>query len=397
MKILQINSVFGKGSTGRIAQDLHSELKFNEYESYIIYGRGRIVKEGDVFRVSNRLFFLIDVALTRLTGFIGIFSPFPTWLTKKRIVELNPDVIHIHNIHGYYININEIIDFIGKLKIPLVITMHDEFLYTGKCAYTENCDRYLIGCGECPLVKSYPKSLYFDFSRKMLDSKKTIFNKIDNLTLVTPSDWLKEKSSNTFLNKHNIHVINNGIDLIRFAKQDRMIAKDFLNLRDKKIILAVIANLDDSRKGAFWLDELSQRIIEGFEIVCVGEGKTKFQRDNIRYLNTSNDVALLSSYYSSADLFLILSQFENYPTVCLEASSFGIPIVGFDVGGVEEAINNVPYKLFDYGDIDNLASTINSCFNGDLKALDNPKTKDISKQRMLDEYLDLYRGVISDC
>lgn len=396
MKILQINSVFGRGSTGRIAEDIHAELVRKGISSYVIYGRGSYNNAGNIFRVSNKFFLYVDVVLTRLTGFIGYFSPFATFKTKKLINQIKPDVIHIHNIHGYYINISDLIKYIGALRIPLIFTMHDEFLYTGKCAYTEKCERYLIGCGNCPLVQSYPKSLIFDFSRTMFNTKRLAFESIENLTFVSPSEWLANKTRHTHLGNNRVMVINNGIDLNRFIKFDKLTSKSKLGLEEKNIVLTVIANIDDNRKGAFWLEYLSYKINQNIVILCVGNGDSKVDRENVVYLKPTNDVTELSSYYSAADSFVILSQYENYPTVCLEASAYELPIFGFDIGGVEESINNVPYKLFEYGKVDDMAKSINEFFDSKSYTLNGSKKKDISKQKMLGDYLELYKEVLSE-
>jgi glycosyltransferase involved in cell wall biosynthesis len=340
--------------------------------------------------LGSKFLLYIDVALTRFTGFVGYFSIISTLRIIRQIRKIRPDIIHLHNIHGYYLNIPILLNVLSKLNSKIIWTLHDEFMYTGKCGYAQNCLNFQSQCHQCPLVKEYPKSLLFDWTRAMYLHKKRMLQDLKNLVVVTPSKWLAERVQTSFLSNNEIIVINNGINTEVF--KSNLNRRNFTSLKKEVKILSLIANLDDDRKGHYWIPRIAEKL-SGYNVkfYIVGSGKKKYFKENIRYIDKTNNVNDLVGLYQSADLFLILSEFENYPTVCLEASAIGLPIIGFNVGGVEEAIGNVYYKLVEFGNLE-IVRVIQDFTKNDLGSFSKPKEIDLGFNVMTMKYQNLYRN-----
>ena len=394
MRVVQINVTFGVGSTGRIAKDIHNYLSDQDIESHVIYGRNPYLKGSNIYHVGNILSFYLDVLLTRFTGLVGYFSFIPTLITINKIKHIKPNIIHLHNIHGYYLNIPMLLRFLAKFSGKLVWTLHDEFIYTGKCAHTESCSKYLKECQTCPLVKEYPKSLWFDWSRLMFNQKKKLIAQLKSIVYVTPSNWLANKTVGSLISGQRIEVINNGIRTESFKKMKKII--ETKSSSSKIRLLTLIANLDNKIKGHHWIEKFASEIDnEQFEFYVVGSGKIHYQHPSIHYIERTNSLEELVCLYNSADYFLILSEHDNYPTVCLEASSIGLPIIGFDIGGVKEAIVNTPYKLFSYGD-KNIIPFISELKKNSLDGFEMASKKNLDYSHMTSQYLKIYEELIHD-
>ena len=212
MKILIIDVNYGDSSTGFIVKKVRDYLEQSGNKAIVCYGRGKRVKEKNVFKFGYDLETIFHAFLTRLTGYTGCFSFFSTIRLKKIIKKNKPDIIQIHELHGYFINVVSILKYIQKCNIPVVWTFHCEFMYTGKCGHALDCENYLDKCGHCPHLKDYPSSLFFDHTKSMLRSKLFAMSNFKLLHIVTPSKWLANRVIETTLNKYPISVIHNGID-----------------------------------------------------------------------------------------------------------------------------------------------------------------------------------------
>ena len=217
-KLLQINSVVNTGSTGRIAEDIGAYVKTKGWESYIAYGRYGNESSSKLIKVGTKLSNYWHLLITRLFDKHGFGSKFATQKLIKQIEELEPDLIHLHNLHGYYVNINILFNYLSTKSIPVVWTLHDCWAFTGHCAYFDivKCDKWKTECNKCPQKTIYPASILFDRSRKNFHHKKKLFNTPQNLTLVPVSNWLNNFLSNSFLHSISTNVIYNGLDLKKF-------------------------------------------------------------------------------------------------------------------------------------------------------------------------------------
>lgn len=399
MKILLIDVNCKNSSTGKIVYDLYQEInKKVGYEAAICYGRGPIINEKNIYKFSTNLETNIHALLTRITGLMGYFSPFATRRLIKFINEYEPDIIHIHELHSYFVNIIPLIKFIKKKNIKTIWTFHCEFMYTGKCGHAYECEKWKKECNHCPQVKEYPKSLFLDFTKKMFNDKKNVMKNFSNLIITTPSEWLKERVKESFFKNKKIVTIHNGINTEIFYYRDFQELKLKYNLKDEKVILSVAPNILSEGKGGRWILKLAKQYKKKnvkFILIGIKDLNEKFD-ENIIPVGLLSDQNELAKYYSMADLFLICSKRENFPTTCLEASCCGVPIVGFDEGGTRETGLKGKSSFVKYGDIDKLKSEVeNFLFNKQFNKEEISKEgiKKYSKIEMINNYLSLYKNL----
>lgn len=249
MRILQVNSVCGRGSTGRIVLDIHNELIKQGHQSFIAYGREPAVDCNGVIRIGSKYDVYLHVLRTRIFDEHGFGSRKATAKFIKKIDEIKPDIIHLHNIHGYYLNIEVLFNYFKEVQVPMVWTLHDCWSFTGHCAYFDyvGCSRWREGCFRCPQKSRYPSSWFFDKSLVNWKKKKELFAGFKNMTLVTPSRWLAELVKQSFLKDYHVVVIPNGIDTSVFKPTPSDFRKRY-GLENKFIILGV-ANVWEERKS----------------------------------------------------------------------------------------------------------------------------------------------------
>lgn len=341
MKVLQINSVCGIGSTGRIATDINRILIEEGHEGYIAYGRKEPLNCSNPIRIGNKLDNYIHVIKTRILDMHGFGSIKATKRFINEIERINPDIIHLHNIHGYYINIELLFKYLKFANKPVVWTLHDCWAFTGHCSYFEyiDCNKWKTMCFDCPQKRNYPASLVKDNSKNNFIKKKELFTSIKNLTIITPSNWLAELVKESFLKIYPVKVINNGIDLEIF-KPTKSNFREKYNLKDKFIILGV-ANIWDKRKGYDYFIELSNQLREDEIIIMVGvteKQKSKLP-NNIIGITRTNNIKELAEIYSASDVFVNPTLEDNFPTTNLEALACGTPVITFNTGGSPESID----------------------------------------------------------
>ena len=323
--------------------------------------------------------------------------------TKKFLKELDkykPDIIHLHNIHGSFLNIELLFDYINCRNLKLIWTFHDCWPFTGHCAHFDMiaCNKWQSHCHSCPILKSYPRTIV-DSSSQEFDRKRSLFNGVKNLTIVTPSNWLKQKVGNSFLNSWPCEVINNGIDLSIY-KPTKGDFRDKHNLSHKKIILGVSFGWDYA-KGLDVFIELSSMIPQEYKIVLVGtdEKVDKLIPDNIISIHRTHDQSELAEIYSAADVFVNPTRQDTFPTVNMESLACGTPVITFKTGGSTEIITPECGIAIDKNDIKALYSAI-------IKMCDNSNKEscviECQKQSVkfdekiaFNKYADLYLKVFS--
>lgn len=353
MRVLLIDVNCKNSSTGKIVYDLYTAVNQSGNEAAVCYGRGDVVKEHNIFKFGIDAETYIHALLTRLTGYTGCFSPLSTFRLLRFIKKFKPDVVHIHELHAYFVNIKPVLSYLKNHKIKTVCTLHCEFMYTGKCGHSIECVKWQTECGNCPHLKEYPSTLCFDHTKYMFNQKKRLLEGFENLTIATPSLWLAERTKKSFLKNHDIQVIHNGIDTDIFSPKDTTeLRKKHYIADDEKVVLAVAPGLMGENKGGKFVLQLAERMREQkirFILIGVDEEMEPFY-DNTIIMGRIYDKTLLAKYYSLADVFVICSERENFPTTCLEAQCCGTPVCGFDVGGVKETL--IPYSdVVQYGDV----------------------------------------------
>lgn len=385
MKVLMINSVCGIRSTGRICTDLAVELEKQGHEMKIAYGRESVPEQYQRFAV--RIGTDLDVKLhglrARAFDAMGFGSKSATKKFIEWVKEYDPDVIHLHNIHGYYINIEILFEYLKTCGKRIIWTLHDCWAFTGHSAYCDaiDCARWKTGCSNCQQRETYPKSLK-DNSTINWQKKKECFNDVPNLTIVTPSNWLKSLVQESFLKDYHTVVIHNGIDTDVF-KPTESDFREKNHLENKMIILGVAA-IWEKRKGLEDFIKLSRMLDEQYVIILVGlnEDQQKNLPDNLIPINVDNNVGKLIKLYSSADVFVNPTYEDNYPTVNLEAISCGTPVVTYNTGGSSESADCFGAAV-PKGDIKALYSAIKSTDR--LRLVNN-----FDKSYMISEYMKIY-------
>ena len=351
MKVLLIDVNCKRSSTGKIVYDLYQELNKNNIEASIAYGRGPKINEKNIYKFGLDLETILHMIMTRITGLTGIYSVISTMRLIRYIKKFKPDVVHIHELHAYFVNLKPLINHLKKNNIKVIHTFHCEFMYTGKCGYAYDCEKFKTQCFKCPRLKEYPKSLFLDFTKHMYKQKKKLYIGFDNLTIVTPSKWLLDRVKSSFLKDKKMLVINNGIDVNVFKPYETKDLRNKHNLKDEFIVLAVAPNLMSNIKGGFEVLKLADNLKEeNIKIMMIGvEEPENINLPNVIALARTNDQVELAMYYSLADVYVILSERENFPTTCIEALASGTPVIGYDTGGTKETVpmgygEFVPYK-----------------------------------------------------
>jgi glycosyltransferase involved in cell wall biosynthesis len=341
MKILQINSVCGFGSTGRIATDLYKVYEEAGHECVIAYGRGSAPEGYKTIKIGSNMDNYMHVAKTRVFDKHGFGSKRATEKFIEEVKEFNPDIIHLHNIHGYYINIEVLFNYLKEENKKVVWTLHDCWSFTGHCSHFDyvKCFKWKTECGNCQQKAEYPTSKIADNSKWNYEKKKELFTGLKDMTIVTPSNWLAGLVKESFLKEYKVEVIHNGIDLDVF-KPTKSDFREKYGIGNKRMILGV-ASVWTERKGYNYFMELSKELDENYQIVMVGvtEKQKKKLPSNILGIIRTNNVQELVEIYSTADIFFNPTLEENFPTVNLEALACGIPVYTFDTGGSWECIS----------------------------------------------------------
>lgn len=342
MKVLIINSVCGYGSTGRICTGIQSVLKENGHDSLICYGRGRAPLNVKSYRIGTETDVTVHGIVSRFNDKHGLYSKTATKCLIEKIKQYSPDVINLHNIHGYYVNYKLLFEFLKNYNRPVVWTFHDCWAFTGHCAhfYNNNCDKWMTGCKECSFKSSYPKTVGFSNSAKNYQLKKSLFTDIKNLVIVSPSKWLGELASKSFFCDNDIRIINNGINLSDFKPVESNFRQRY-GFENKKIILGV-SNAWGHLKGLDTFNRLAEELSDDYKIVLVGiTDKNKKKLSNkILSIKKTADVKELAQIYSAADMYVNPTLQDNFPTVNIEALACATPVITYDSGGSAEMLDD---------------------------------------------------------
>lgn len=365
MKLLQINVTANSGSTGRIAEDIGLLALTNGWDSYIAYGRTNNDSKNIVIQIGNKFDIRFHGLLTRVfdNHSLGLSSKKDTKNLIKEIDKIKPDIIHLHNIHGYYINSEILFEYISKLNIPIVWTFHDCWNFTGHCAHFDyiGCDKWKTGCYSCQLKNSYPASYLFDRSKKNYIEKKEMFNSIKNLTIVPVSNWLGDLVKDSFLSSNNIKVIHNGIDINTFKPSTNIQeTKNKFGLKDKFIVLG-LSSVWNKSKGLDDFIKLSSMVDAKTKLILVGLNKKQIDNlpKNIIGIKRTENINQLVDIYSMTDLYLNLTYNDTFPTTNLEALACGTPILTYKTGGSVEAVSYDTGFIVEKGDLNSVINIIN--------------------------------------
>lgn len=379
-----INSVCGIRSTGRICTDLADILEQNGHECKIAYGRETVPEKYQKYavRIGSDFDVKMHALQSRIFDNVGFGSKKATEKFIEWVKEYNPDVIHLHNLHGYYINIEILFDYLALANKPVIWTLHDCWAYTGHCAYYSyaGCDKWKSECSNCPQKKAYPGCFLLDKSKENWEKKRNLFTSVKRMTLVTPSNWLANEVKKSFLNKYPVVSIPNGIDLDVF-KPTPSDFRERNGLIGNKIILGV-ASAWSQRKGLDVFIELSNELAEQYKIILVGltENQKKHIPKNILALPKTNNVKELAEIYSAADVFLNPSREETMGMTTVEAMACGLPVIVSNNAGVPEVVTKKCGMVIEKFNVLELKRNIDDVFSGSFNPVEQALKFEKNKQ-----------------
>lgn len=399
MKVLLINSVCGIKSTGRICTDLAEVLESQGHECKIAYGREAVPEKYQRFahRIGSDIDVKIDAFKTRLLDNAGFNSVSGTKRFIKWIKEYNPDIIHLHNIHGYYINIKLLFKFLKEFGKPVVWTLHDCWAFTGHCSHftVAGCEKWKTGCYNCPQKKAYPSSALLDRSKRNYKIKKELFTSLSNLTFITPSKWLASVAKQSYLESYEIIPIPNGVDLEIFKPTESDFREKY-GLGDKKIILGA-ATAWGKNKGISDFVSLSKVLDENCKVVLVGMSETQAKEmcDSVLCVPKTTNMSELAGIYTDADVFLNLSRQETMGLTTVEAMACGTPVVTSNFTAVPEVVNSDGGIVVEDLKIENIKAAISVVLSKEY-----PDTRKVAenyeKSAQYEKYIQLYKKIITE-
>ena len=403
MRVAHINVHSGL-STGRIATDICRVLAELGHRGLVCYSRGYPPEGVPGQRIGSRADMLLHILGARLFDRAGFFSRAATRRLIRQLSRYQPDVVHLHNLHGYYLDIRTLFDWLGKAGIPVVWTLHDCWPFTGHCAYyaMARCDRFREGCGHCPQKHAYPQSVLLDQSRRNWLDKRRAIEQVPNLTLVAPSVWLGREVKRSFLHRREVCVIPSGLDLDAFRPCDepeliRDIVKRYslAELGDKKMLLSV-ASTWEPRKGLDDLIALSEQLGDGMMVVVLGLSHAQCGDLPVSMLGIPRTQSLreLRALYTTADVCLSLSHEETQGMTLLEALACGTQVLCYDATALPEIVTPDVGEVVPEGDIGAVAEACaRLCESPKAPEACKARAAQFEKRRQFAKYVGLYEEV----
>lgn len=402
MKVLQINAVYGISSTGRTTKELDEYLLSQGIDSLAAVAESDCVKD-NVFIIGSKADRKIHALMSRVFGKQAYFSKLSTKKFIKYIKAQKPDIIHLRNLHGNYINFPDLMEYIIEKKIPVVLTLHDCWFFTGKCChYTEgDCLRWQKECGNCPELKTWNKSWFFDRSAEMLKEKRDLFSRVNRLAVVGVSDWITNEAEKSILkNAFCVKRIYNWIDLDIFKPDNGGTVRKDYGCESSFVVLGVSVNWS-AQKGINIFVELAKKMPE-VKFLMVGNIPYGFKLPpNMISVGSVSDTKRLAQFYSAADVFLNPSVQETFGKTTAEAIASGTPVIGFNLTATPELIGNGCGAVLepDCG-IDGIVNAVNEIKNNG-KGFYKEKCveyahRSFDKETLIEDYITLYRTLIEN-
>ena len=400
-RVLQINAVCNSGSTGRIAEGIGQTAIQCGWDSYIAYGRWSNGSNSGEIKIGSKLDQLAHVFQTRVFDRHGLASSAATKSFLKKIDEINPHIIHLHNIHGYYLNYKILFDYLSKKDVPIIWTLHDCWAFTGHCPHFEyiGCEKWKTSCESCPLKTWYPSSYGFDRSWQNYSDKKAAFTSLSKMVIVPVSDWLSSLVSQSFLSHYPIHRIYSGIDLDVFKRVEN--AKQKLGLEENKAYLLAVATDWEPTKGLEDILSLRSFLPSSFQIIIIGLDAKRRKSLPSGVLGIGRvDIKTLVLYYSAASIVLNLSYEETFGMTTVEGLACGTPGIVYDATSSPELIDESTGMIVPAGDVRQVS-------NGVLKLFQRQREEQMflscrqrveklfEKHERFNEYILLYKRLLS--
>ncbi|MDR4508582.1 MAG: glycosyltransferase [Candidatus Brocadiaceae bacterium] len=399
MKVLQINSVCGYGSTGRSATELAHALLAQGDECYVAYGQGTTTYKNS-FKIGTKIENHLHNACSRLFGKQGYYTKNGTSRLIRFIQEIQPDVFHLCNLHGNYLNLEVLFEYLAKTNKPIVWTLHDCWAFTGKCShYTAiGCYKWQTQCNHCPQVKEYPPSLFFDRSEQMFTDKKNWFTAVKNMTIVPVSHWLAGEVKQSFLAKYPVVPIYNWIDQKVFKPSHSNDRKQYGIDRDAFIILGVSAGWGKDNGKLHDFIKFSKMLPYDMQVVLVGGTKEPgCIPGNIVHIPYVHETRELAKIYSMADVYVHLSTEDTFGKVTAEALACGTPAIVYNSTACPEVVGEGCGFVVEKRNVKQVIQAISNIKLAGKQAFSSKCTAFVSEhfnyQKNTVEYLKLYKKV----
>jgi putative colanic acid biosynthesis glycosyltransferase len=403
MKLVQINTTLNTTSTGRITEEIGRVMQLSGHECYAGYASLGPAGTGlHPLRIGSQSARYLHGLKTRLFDRHGFGSTGATKAFIGRLEEIDPDVIGLHNLHGYYLNVEVLFTWLKKVQKPVVWTFHDCWPFTGHCVYFDRvgCEKWKTECHKCPQKMRYPASYGLDQSNRNFHQKRELFTGLEHLTIVTPSNWLKDLVKESFLKEYPVQVIHNGIDLDTFRPGAEHLPEAIQNI-DKKIILGV-ASVWDERKGLKEFIKLAPKLDDSYRIVLVGLSEKQIgslPKEILGIARTEN-IQQLASLYSAAEAFVNPTLSDNFPTTNIEALACGTPVITYNTGGSPEAVDKNTGFVVKQGDLEAVVQSLDLIAEKNReslrKACRDRAVRLYNKEDRFRDYVELYSKMLGE-
>lgn len=399
MKVLQINCVYGQGSTGKITRDIHRYLLAQGHESLVCYGRGSDTDNPGVIRICSNLYGKANNLLSRITGLMygGCL------LSTRRLIRIlqreKPDVVHLQCINGYFVNIYRLVAWLKQRGIRTVLTLHAEFMYTANCGHALDCDRWQTGCGDCPRLRRETKSLLLDGTARSYRKMQRAFSGFDGkLTVVSVSPWLKARAERSpILAGKNHCVVFNGVDTDVFHPYNTEDLRKKHGLTDERILFHAtpyFSSDPEHLKGGYYVLQLAERLSDPkVKIMVAGDYAPGIRvPDNVILLGRIQDQRELARYYSLADVTVLTSKKETFSMVTAESLCCGTPVAGFRAGGPEQIALPAYSRFVEWGNTGELSKAVTALLGSPFSetVMADCSALAYSKDTMVEGYMALY-------
>lgn len=398
MKVLQINCVYNKGSTGKIMNEIHEGLVARGFESVICFGRGEKVNKDNVYKTCGELYSKFNNLWSRISGlkYGGCF------FSTKRLINIikreKPNVVHLQCINGNFVNIYKLITWLKKSGIKTVLTLHAEFMHTANCGYAFECEEWKTGCKNCKRWRQETNSWFFNRTRQSWKKMRKAFDGFDNLTIISVSPWLMERAKQSPILSDKKHVvILNGLNTEVFKIYDTLEIRKELGLENAKVIFHAtpyFTRKTDGRKGGRFVIDVAKNLEkENVKILIAGEYEQGIEvPENVILLGRVSDQKELAKYYGMADVTLLTSKRETFSMVTAESLSCGTPVVGFKAGAPEQIAIKEYSEFVEYGDVESLTGKVKAYLSKefDKKEISRLAHEKYADEKMIEETTKIY-------
>lgn len=397
MKIIQINCVYKRGSTGKIVYDLHSSAVENGGESIALYGRGKRVKEENVYKVSSELEAKIHSFQSKTDGVEFSHSAIATARIIKIIRNENPDVVHLHCLNGHFVNVYKLLNFLKSSKIPTVLTLHAEIMHTAGCEHALECNKWEHLCHDCNKIKGAVSRYFRDDAKHCFELMQRTMSGFDNLAVVGVSEWLtnRAKKSGIFSGfAGRFQTVKNGIDETVFCKRSDFNVREKYKIDKRPIVLHVTSDFNHHLKGGKYVLEIAKLLPEYNFIIIGKNAPVDLLPGNVLTIQRTDNQAELAQIYTDADVTLLTSRKETFSMICAESLCCGTPVVGFEAGAPETIAIKEYSEFVPQGETEALAKAVKNMIDRHPEIDTDLAVKTYSAETMWDNYYALYKEIM---